>query len=133
MNEDKLMQAAQQLGARAAERLDVEATARTVVERLGEHPVRRTVWIHSTWLRIAAALVIVIGGAVALRGVWPTETPDDRAAHLIADDLRDLSTDELRALLASIDQIVADSVVPDSTPDLQELDAQELRKLLREG
>jgi hypothetical protein len=133
MNEDKLMQAAQQLGARAAERLDVEATARTVVERLREHPVRRTVWIHSTWLRIAAALVIVIGGAVALRGVWPTETPDDRAAHLIADDLRDLSTDELRALLASIDQIVADSVVPDSTPDLQELDAQELRKLLREG
>ena len=133
MNDDKLTQAAQQLGARAAERLDVEATARKVVERLREQPVRRTVWIHATWLRIAAALVIVIGGAVALRGVWPTETPDDRAAHLIADDLRDLSTDELRSLLASFDQIVADSAAADSASDLQELDAQELRKLLREG
>jgi len=131
MNEDKLTQAAQQLGARAAERLDVEATARTVVERLREQPLRRTTWVQATWLRIAAALVLVVGGAALLMPRAPS--PQTQAPHLIADDLRDLSTDELRTLLGSLDQIVADSVVADSTPDLWELDAQELRKLLREG
>lgn len=133
MNEGKLIQAAQQLGARGAERLDVEATAQKVIERLREQPARRTAWIRSTSLRIAAALVLVIGGALTLRGVWPTGTPDDDTTHLIADDLRDLSTDELRTLLASFDQIVDESVVPDSTSDLEELDAQQLRELLREG
>ena len=128
-----LHELAQRLGNRAAERLDVEATAKRVVERLREQPAPRTVWIRSTWLRIAAALVIVIGAALMLRGVGPTETRDEHATHLIADDLRDLSTDELRTLLASLDQIVADSVVPDSTSDLLELDAQQLRQLLREG
>ena len=126
MNEDKLTQAAQRLGARAAERLDVDATAKNVVERLREQPVRR-------WLRIAAALVLVTGGALTLRAVWPAGTSDNHAMHLIADDLRDLSTDELRTLLASFDQIVDESVVPDSTSDLDELNAQQLRALLREG
>jgi hypothetical protein len=131
MTEEKLTQAAQRLGARAAERLDVEATARKVVERLREQPVRRSVWVHATWLRIAAAIVVVAGGAVALSRVWPTDT-DDHVAHFIADDLRDLSTDELRTLLTSFDQIIDESA-PDSSSDLQELDAQELRELLREG
>ena len=130
MNEDKLMQAAQQLGARAADRLDVNATARKVVARLREAPVRRPVWVHATWLRIAAAIVVLAGGAVAL-GRWPTDT-NDHVAHFIADDLRGLSDDELRTLLTSLDQIVDESA-PDSTSDLQELDAQELRELLREG
>ena len=132
MNEDKLIQAAQQLGARAADRLDVNATARKVVARLREQPVRRggPVWVRATWLRIAAAIVVVAGGAVALNR-WPTDT-DDHVAHFIADDLRGLSDDELRTLFTSLDQIVDESA-PDSTSDLQELDAQELRKLLREG
>ena len=130
MKEDKLMQAAQQLGARAADRLDVNATARKVVARLREAPVRRPVWVHATWLRIAAAIMVLAGGAVALSR-WPTDT-DDHVAHFIADDLRGLSDDELRTLLTSLDQIVDESAL-DSTSDLQELDAQELRELLREG
>ena len=133
MNEDKLIQAAQELGARAAERLDVEATARKVVERLREQPVRQTTWIQATWLRIAAALVLMVGGGLVMaRVVKNTQhpTPD---THLIADDLRDLSTDDLRSLLTSFDQIINESVVPDSTADLPELDAQQLRQLLREG
>ena len=131
MTEDKLNQAAQRLGARAAERLDVEATARKVVDRLREQPVRRSVWVQATWLRIAAAIVVIAGGAVALSQVWPTDT-GDHVAHFIADDLGDLSNDELQTLLTSFDQIVDESA-PDSTSDLQELDAQELRELLREG
>jgi len=132
MNEDNLMQAAQQLGARAAERLDVDQAARKVVERLRERPARRPIWVRATWLRIAAAVVILVGGVITLRQIRPGGTPDD-VTHFIADDLRDLSTDELRTLLTSFDQIIGESVVPDSTSDLQELDAQQLRELLREG
>lgn len=132
MNDDKLIQAARNLGARAAERLDVDATARKVVERLREQPAHRTTWIQSTWLRIAAAVVIVVGGGLGVRSLIPNpQSPV--SGHLIADDLQDLSTDELRMLLAAFDQILDESGVPDSTSDLQELDAQQLRDLLREG
>lgn len=133
MNDEQLTQAAKQLGVRAADRLDVQATARKVVERLRERPVRRAVWIHQTWVRIAAAVVVLVGGAFALRQLWPTAASGDHATHLIADDLRDLSTDELRAVLTSFDQIIDESVASDSTPDLQDLDARALRQLLQEG
>ena len=132
MNEEKLIQAAQQLGARAAERIDAVATARRVVERLREQPVPRTTWIQSTWLRIAAAVVLVVGGGLGVKSLIPN--PESRRpVSLIADDLRDLSTDELRSLLTSFDQILDESVVPDSTADLPELDTQQLRELLRGG
>ncbi len=133
MNDDaKLEGLAKRLGARAAERLDVEATARKVVERLREQP-RRTVWITATWLKIAATLVILVGGAFALRQVWSGSQSGDHIAHLVADDLGDLSTDELHAVLAAFDDLItADSVaVPESSNDLRELDAQQLRAVLR--
>lgn len=131
MNEEKLIEAARQLGARAAERIDVEATARAVVERLRAQPVRRTTWVRTTWLRVAAALAIVVGGGFVVKSLVPS--PQSAVPSLIADDLRDLSTDELRSLLTSFDQIIEESAVPDSTADLPELDAQQLRQLLREG
>ena len=132
MNEEKLMQAVQQLGARAAERIDVEATGRKVVERLREQPAARTTWIQSTWLRIAAAMVLVVAGGLGVKSLIPhPESPVP--VHLIADDLQDLSADELRSLLTSFDQILDESVVPDSAADLPELDTQQLRELLREG
>ncbi len=132
-NEARLERLAQGLGARAAERLDVAATAQRVVERLREQPVSRPVWVHETWLRIAAAVVIVVGGAFALGQVWSGSPSDRHSAHLVADDLRDLSTDELQALLTSFDELVTqDSVaVPESGNDLRELDAQQLRAVLR--
>src|ERR1051325_8053620 len=74
------------------------------------------------------------GGWCVLRRLTPG--PDSRVsqhAHLVADDLGDLSTDELRDVLSSFDQIVSsDSVaVPDSTTDLRQLDPQQLRAVLR--
>ncbi len=134
MNDDaRLESLAKRLGDKAAERLDLETTARNVVERLREQPVRRTVWIHETWLRIAAAVVILVGGAFALSQVWSSSESGDHIAHLVADDLSDLSTDELQAVLASFDELVTnDSVaVPESRNDLRELDAQQLRAVLR--
>jgi hypothetical protein len=103
------------------------------VERLREQPARRTVWIHETWLRVAAAVVILVGGALALRQVWSGGESGDHIAHLVADDLSDLSADELQAVLASFDDLITvDSVaVPESSNDLRELDAQQLRAVLR--
>ena len=134
MTEERLNELARKLGTQAAERLNVAETALRVVERLREQPVRRIRWAQPTWLRVAAALVVVVGGGLVLRQLTPG--PDSRVsqhAHLVADDLGDLSTDELRDVLSSLDQIVSsDSVaVPDSTTDLRQLDPQQLRAVLR--
>ena len=129
---DRLENLAKRLGTDAANRLDVEATARKVVERLREQPVRRIAWVRQAWLRIAAALVITVGGAVAIR---QNVVHSNRAhpAHLVADDLGDLSTDELRDVLTTFDELIStDSVaVPEGSTDLHELDAQQLRAVLR--
>ncbi|OLC09254.1 MAG: hypothetical protein AUH41_05745 [Gemmatimonadetes bacterium 13_1_40CM_66_11] len=134
-DEARLENLAKRLGAAAAERLDVAAAARTVVERLREQPVRRTVWIQQTWLRIAAALVVLVGGSVVVSRLTPTRSGGSPAhgTHFVADDLDDLSTDQLRDVLATFDQIVgSDSVVvPEGSTDLHELDAQQLRAMLR--
>jgi len=130
----KLEALAKRLGAVAAERLDVAATARKVVERLREAPARRTIWVQQTWMRIAAAVVIVIGGAAVATRLTPLHPAGGGAhgAHFIADDLSDLSADQLRDVLQGFDELVSgDSVVvPDST-DLRELDPQQLRTMLR--
>jgi len=133
MNDDaRLEHLAKRLGTDAAARLDVEATARKVVARLREQPARRAIWIQPAWLRIAAALVIIVGGAVAVQRTWAPRTPA-HGAHFVADDLNDLSTAELRDVLATFDQILnSDSVaVPEGSTDLHELDAQQLRAVLR--
>lgn len=131
---DRLENSARQLGVRAAERLDVQATARRVVERLREQPVQRPGWSHRTWLRIAAAVVLLVGGAFAARAIWSNGDNRDHLTPLVADDLNDLSTDQLRNVLTTLDDIVSgDSVVSDSTADLHDLDLQQLRAILREG
>ena len=136
MNSDaRLESLAKRLGTEAAARLDVEATARKVVEQLREQPVRRTTWVPQAWLRIAAALVIVVGGAVVVSRRTPEYRPgvSSHGAHFVADDLNDLSADELRDVLAAFDEIISsDSVaVPEGSTDLHELDAQQLRAVLR--
>ena len=133
MNDDtRLEHLAKRLGNAAAARLDVEATARKVVERLREQPVRRTVWIQQTWLRVAAAFVIMLGGGMVVRQTL-VRSGSAHAEHLVADDLNDLSTDELRDVLGAFDDLIStDSVaVPESSTDLRELDAQQLRAVLR--
>jgi hypothetical protein len=130
--DSRLEELAKRLGADAADRLDVDATARNVLQRLHDEPAPGTTWIHHTWLRIAAVLVLVLGGAFALRQVWPGQDSGTHVAHFVADDLSDLSADELQAVLTSFDDLVADDsgAVPESN-DLRELDAQQLRAVLR--
>lgn len=133
MNEERMNEVARRLGARAAERLDVAGTARKVVERLREQPVRRTIWVQQTWLRIAAALVVLVGGSFVVSRLTPGHGSGvGHGAHFVADDLHDLSPDQLRDVLATFDDLVtgASVVGPDST-DLHELDAPQLRAVLR--
>jgi hypothetical protein len=110
----------------------VAVTARKVVERLREQPVRRAAWIHPAWVRIAAAVVILLGSAIAVRQVHRGGQSAQHVAHFVADDLNDLSIDELRDVLTSID-VTTDSVaVPEDSTDLRALDARQLRAMLRD-
>ena len=132
MNVDAMIAAAKRLGAGPADRLDVEATARRVMERLREQPAHRLAWIHVQWVRIAAAVVIVLGGGFAVHQMWPVKETSGHPAHFVADDLSDLSTDQLRDVLDRFDEMVGGTgtTLPEGSSDLRELDEQQLRRVL---
>lgn len=135
MNEDRtLRDAARRLGAAAADRVDVDRVAEVVVQRLREAPPARTgTWVRMVWLRIAAAVVILIGGGLAVRQVLEND-PQRLAAgeYFVSDDLSDLSAEELRELLTTLDDTTAfGGTVTADDNDLTELDAQQLRDVLR--
>lgn len=123
---------AQRLGAREAEGLDVDATARAVIERLRREPAERPTWTAPAWLRIAAAVVLLAGAGLALRAAFPgagnvTHAP----AHLVADDLGDLSAAELRIVLTTLDETLDLTDAADTEATLDDLDAQQLDLVLR--
>lgn len=132
MNEDaKLHEQARHLGAVAADRLDVDRIAALVVERLRSEPARTSgpSWIQPAWLRIAAAMLVLVGGGLVLRQVWsPTTT---HRAHFVTDDLTDLTADQLRDVLNTLDETLdlGSTTLPEA--DLEDLDAQQLRAVLR--
>jgi len=130
IDDTKLENLAKRLGAAAAERLDVGATARTVVAALRRQPAQRRTWIELHWMRVAAAVVVLLGGGLIVRQTVPdvSEHPN----HLVADDLGDLSTDQLKDVLDRFDEIVG-STTPllDSSSDLRELNDEQLRNVLR--
>ena len=132
MNDEELEKLAQRLGAQAAERLDVEATARAVVERLRAERAaseRVAAWLPRQWLRIAAALVIAIGGgALALRITRNHGLTGPVAAA--GADLNDLSTDQLHEVLDAVEQPAGEVVVPAQDVGLEDLNEVELRALL---
>ncbi len=140
MNDDatsddgKLQEVARRLGARAADRLDVERTAQAVVTRLRTEPradIRVLGGIRPSWLRIAAALVMVVGaGVVALNvrvPLFTTPVPPATASG----ELSELSGDELRAVLEAVGQPGGEQ--QDVSPQdlsLEDLSAPQLRALL---
>ena len=128
-DEGKVEQTAQRLGQAAAERLDVEATARAVVARLREPVEERPSWMAPGWLRIAAGVVLLVGGAFLVRGLIPPRVQHE--AHFIADDLTDLTADQLREVLNTLDTTLDSSRTTPSEPSLDELDARQLRQVLR--
>ena len=136
MNRDELQDAelraiAQGLGARAAERLDVEATAQAVLEGLRQRPptVRRT-WRRPAWLSLAAAFVLLLGTSVVLRRVHRHTKPTAGVVAPAGVDLNDLSPDQLREVLNTFDQSW-EAEMGSADTEWEDLKAPELRSLLR--
>jgi len=132
MNEDaNLQNAARQLGAAAADRLDVERLAAVVVERLRNEPApaARPAWLQPAWLRIAATLLVLVGGGLVVRQVVSPTAP--HGAHFVTDDLTDLTADQLRDVLNTLDETLnlGSTTLPEA--DLDDLDAQQLKAVLR--
>lgn len=132
MNEDaKLHEAARRLGTAAADKLDVDRIAAAVVERLRSdaRSGARPSWIQPAWLRIAAAVLILVGGGLVVRQMVSPTTAHD--AHFVTDDLTDLSAEELSDVLNTLDETLdlGSTTLPEA--DLEDLDPQQLRAVLR--
>jgi hypothetical protein len=132
IDDTKLENLAKRLGAAAAERLDVGATARSVVAELRRQPAQRRRWIELHWMRVAAAVVVLLGGGLIVQQTVTVPDVSEHPNHLVADDLGDLSTDQLKDVLDRFDEIVG-STAPllDSSSDLRELNDEQLRNVLR--
>lgn len=128
MNEHELERLAQQLGTAAAERLDVEATARTVIARLRQpaEEKKRVTWIRPEWLRVAAALAILLGAGVVLQNIGERVMP----SHFVLEDLSDLSSAELTVILSDLDHTL-DTDSTEAPLDLERLTPTQLQALLR--
>jgi len=132
LHDAKLQEVAQRLGAGAASRLDVERTARAVVERLRAGPrAERWTWVQPAWLRIAAAAILVIGGGLVTRVLVWQRAPGSAVVVPVGEDLTDLTAEQLREALTVLDQPVSEEGAGDT--GVEGLTAEELRALLQEG
>ncbi len=135
LHDARLRELAQRLGARAAERLDVDRTAQAVVTRLREQPrvtAPAIVWMRPAWLKLAAAVVLLLGTGLVTRGVVRDRRPAATSVVPVGEDLSDLTADQLREAIGSLDQPLTDeSGDLDSGGGLENLSADELRALLR--
>jgi hypothetical protein len=129
----RLQAQARRLGARVAERLDVERTAAAVVRRLREQPAATAAWwARPAWLRVAAAVVLLLGGGVVYRGA---RVSGPATAVVGWDGLSGLSSDQLRTLIQSLDEPVliveAEGLASSQEAGLEDLSVGQLRELLR--
>ncbi len=133
LEDARLRELARLLGAGAAERLDVERTAQAVVTRLRERP-RLTlggwVWMQPAWLKIAAAVVLVLGAGVVTRGLLRERAPTVVVAPL-GEDLTDLTADQLRETVGALERPFVEESPAALDAGLESLNTIELRALLR--
>lgn len=129
LHDGKLQAIAQRLGVAAAERIDVERTAEAVLTRLREERRAPRVWagLPAGWLQIAAVLIVLAGAGLVARTVL---APRGTAPQAEAVDLGDLSPDQLRQLLNTIDQPGAEEPVTAQDVGLEDLSPEQLRTLL---
>lgn len=132
MNEHDLESLARHIGAARAERVDVERIARGVVAGLKEEQVSpRVWWFRPAVLRMAAAIVLLVGGGLVVRG-WNGSRPTAPAQpdHYIFEDLNGLSSDQLQDVLTTLDQTLQEGDLPVDA-DLNDLSPGELRAVLQ--
>ena len=129
MNEHELERLAAHLGERQAARLDVEAMAGAVAERLRQAPETSPIrWVSAEWLRIAATLVMLLGTGVVLQRLSPAPEP---TPHYALDDLGDLTASELAQMLASLESTLAGDDHDGTSLELEDLTPAQLQTLLR--
>jgi len=132
----KMQEVAQRLGARAAQRLDVERTAQAVVARLRTEPraAVRGLGGMRPWVRIAAALVTVVAAGVIVRSIRLDHTTTTALTTAAGAELNDLSADQLRQLLQAVgggQPSVEQETVSSQDVGLEDLSARELQALLQ--
>lgn len=126
----ELERLAQRLGARAAERLDVEGTAAAVVARLRTERARqRPWWSQPAWLRAAAVIVLMAGVGLVVRGQFITRPSPP--GHYVREDLQDLSADQLREVLGHLDETLNDATIQPASDDFSDLTTEQLQALLQ--
>jgi hypothetical protein len=134
LQDAKLRELARLLGAGAAERLDVERAAQAVVTRLRERPrvtLGDWVWMQPAWLKIAAALVLVLGAGLVTRVLLRERVPVAALVVPLGEDLTDLTAEQLRETVGALEQAFADDSPVALDAGLESLNTIELRALLR--
>jgi hypothetical protein len=132
LRDEELRRLAGRLGSKAADRLNLDRLGSAVVARLQSdrrpgHPAPRW-WSQPGWLRAAAAILLMAGGGLLLRQV----TRVTHQAHFVADDLQDLSADQLREVLGALDPTLAEPAAVEPTEnDLDGLTTEQLERLLQ--
>lgn len=131
IEDPKLQELARKLGVRAAERLDVERIAQSVIGRLRQpqRPRGWLVWTEVAWVRAAAMVVLLVGIGVVMqprtelvRGAW-----EDPSAGAV----QDLSADQLTRVLDELDQPVDVAAPLPEDAGLEDLSESQLRALLK--
>lgn len=131
LHDARLQEAARRLGTAAADRLDVDRVAARVVERLRSDAARvpGPRWIRPAWLRIAAAVLVLAGGSLVVRQMAGPASA--HGAHFVTDDLTDLTADQLRDVLNTLDETLDLGSTTPPEEGLEDLDLQQLRAVLR--
>jgi anti-sigma factor RsiW len=128
IEEQQIERMARELGARAADRVDAEQTARAVLRRIKQAPRPAVWWRRAPVLQaLAAAAVVVLLAGVFLVGPFTGDGGDAPEPLAIA-ELQELSTDELSEVFDSL--VVEAPVAEYSSVGLQDLNEQQLRELL---
>lgn len=134
LHDGTLHELAKQLGARAAEPLDVERTAQAVLARLREEPPRsvaRWIWIQPAWLRIAAAALLVLGIGFVVRHLVDEPATTSAVIAPLDEELKDLTAEQLRDAMGSLEQPLIGEDAGVWEASLEGLSPDDLRALLR--
>ncbi len=129
MDERRLEQLAKGLGRKAAQGLDVEGTARSVLHRIRTEPVPVVWWKRTPVLQaVAAAAVVVITVGILVTGLLVREAPGSLGLPA-ATELSDLSVEELEEVFDSL--AVEAPVYELADAGLYDLTESELEELLQ--
>ncbi len=130
MDEQRLERLAAKLGERAADRLDLDATAEGVLRRLRAEPEPVVWWRRPRVVRTlaAAALVVLAAGVLVTNRVTRAASEEGQVAQTEFFELESLTFAELEEVLDSLayDRPVAEG----SAASLDDLDERQLRQLL---